>query len=252
MKEDVDAEAIAAVVSRSTGIPVDKMMEGEREKLLGMEDALRNRVVGQDEALEIVANAVRRGARRTAGPNRPIGSFMSSSAPPASARPSCPRPSAASSSATATKKTAWSASTCPNTPAPAPPPACSPTPGRRPEGADQAVRQQPFSVLLLDEIEKAAAGRLRRPAQCASTKAASPTARAAHELPQLRHHHDLQPRRARAGGRQVGRRDLGPHAGRGDGSIRAHFRPEFLNRVDEIVFFQRLGRTEIDRIVSCS
>jgi ATP-dependent Clp protease ATP-binding subunit ClpB len=76
VKEVVDEEAIAAVVSRWTGIPVDKMMEGEREKLLHMEEKLRQRVVGQEEALEIVANAVRRGRAGLQDPNKPIGSFM--------------------------------------------------------------------------------------------------------------------------------------------------------------------------------
>ena len=76
VKEVVDADAVAAVVSRWTGIPVDKMLEGEREKLLDMENALMKRVVGQDEALEIVSNAVRRARAGLQDPNRPIGSFM--------------------------------------------------------------------------------------------------------------------------------------------------------------------------------
>ena len=64
------------MVSRWTGIPVDKMLEGEREKLLRMEDELRNRVVGQEDALEAVANAVRRARAGLQDPNRPIGSFL--------------------------------------------------------------------------------------------------------------------------------------------------------------------------------
>ncbi|MBA3049649.1 Clp protease N-terminal domain-containing protein, partial [Brevundimonas sp.] len=74
--EVVDAEQIAQVVSRWTGVPVDKMLEGEREKLLKMEDALRARVVGQDEALEAVADAVRRARAGLNDPNRPLGSFL--------------------------------------------------------------------------------------------------------------------------------------------------------------------------------
>ena len=74
--EVVDAEQIAAVVSRWTGIPVEKMLEGEREKLLRMEDQLRARVVGQDEALEAVSDAVRRSRAGLSDPNRPIGSFL--------------------------------------------------------------------------------------------------------------------------------------------------------------------------------
>ena len=74
--EVVDAEQIAQVVSRWTGIPVDKMLEGEREKLLAMEDALRGRVVGQEEALVAVSDAVRRARAGLQDPNRPIGSFL--------------------------------------------------------------------------------------------------------------------------------------------------------------------------------
>ncbi|WP_296169078.1 AAA family ATPase, partial [uncultured Brevundimonas sp.] len=74
--EVVDAEQIAAVVSRWTGVPVEKMLEGEREKLLSMEDALRHRVVGQDAALEAVSDAVRRARAGLNDPNRPLGSFL--------------------------------------------------------------------------------------------------------------------------------------------------------------------------------
>jgi ATP-dependent Clp protease ATP-binding subunit ClpB len=64
------------VVSRWTGVPVEKMLEGEREKLLSMEDALRQRVVGQEEALLAVSDAVRRARAGLQDPNRPIGSFL--------------------------------------------------------------------------------------------------------------------------------------------------------------------------------
>src|SRR5262249_36014099 len=76
VKEVVDAEAIAAVVSRWTGVPVEKMLEGEKAKLLKMEDQLRNRVVGQEPALRAVSDAVRRARAGLQDPNRPIGSFM--------------------------------------------------------------------------------------------------------------------------------------------------------------------------------
>ena len=74
--EVVDDEQIAYVVSRWTGVPVDKMLEGERDKLLRMEDDLRNRVVGQAEALEAVSDAVRRARAGLKDPSRPIGSFL--------------------------------------------------------------------------------------------------------------------------------------------------------------------------------
>ncbi len=76
LKEEVDGEDIAAVVSRWTGIPVARMMEGERDKLLRMEEALRKRVVGQDEALRTVSSAVRRARAGIQDPARPIGSFI--------------------------------------------------------------------------------------------------------------------------------------------------------------------------------
>ena len=76
VREDVTEQDIAQVVSRWTGIPVDRMMEGEREKLLRMEDTLRTRVVGQEDALQAVANAVRRARAGLQDPNRPIGSFL--------------------------------------------------------------------------------------------------------------------------------------------------------------------------------
>lgn len=76
MKEAVTEEDIAAIVSRWTGIPVEKMLEGEREKLLNMEIALRSRVVGQDNALVAVSNAVRRARAGLQDPSRPIGSFL--------------------------------------------------------------------------------------------------------------------------------------------------------------------------------
>ncbi|MBY0307231.1 MAG: AAA family ATPase, partial [Phycisphaerales bacterium] len=76
VKEEVDAEAVAEVVGRWTGIPVSRLVEGEREKLLRMEDQLRKRVVGQDDGLRAVSDAVRRSRAGLGDPNRPIGSFL--------------------------------------------------------------------------------------------------------------------------------------------------------------------------------
>jgi ATP-dependent Clp protease ATP-binding subunit ClpB len=76
LKEEVDAEDIAEVVSKWTGIPVSRMLEGETHKLLRMEDNLRRRVVGQEQAITVVSNAVRRARAGIADPNRPIGSFI--------------------------------------------------------------------------------------------------------------------------------------------------------------------------------
>ncbi|MDH3726839.1 MAG: AAA family ATPase, partial [Myxococcales bacterium] len=76
LKEEVTEEDIAEVVSKWTGIPVSKMLEGEKDKLLHMEDRLRDRVIGQDEAVVAVSNAVRRSRAGLSEPNRPIGSFL--------------------------------------------------------------------------------------------------------------------------------------------------------------------------------
>ena len=76
LEEAVTPAHIAAVVSRWTGIPVEKMLEGEREKLLHMEEALKERVVGQDEAISAVSQAVRRARAGLQDPNRPLGSFL--------------------------------------------------------------------------------------------------------------------------------------------------------------------------------
>jgi ATP-dependent Clp protease ATP-binding subunit ClpB len=76
VKEEVDEDDVAAVVARWTGIPVDKLLEGETEKLVHMEERLHQRVVGQDEAVEAIANALRRSRTGLQDPNRPIGSFV--------------------------------------------------------------------------------------------------------------------------------------------------------------------------------
>ena len=76
LRTQVGAEEIAEVVSRATGIPVSKMMQGERDKLLHMEDALHQRVVGQDEAIQAVSDAIRRSRSGLSDPNRPLGSFL--------------------------------------------------------------------------------------------------------------------------------------------------------------------------------
>jgi len=76
LKEEVDAEEIAQIVARWTGIPVSRLLEGEMEKLLHMEERLHRRVVGQEEALRVVSNAVRRARAGLKDPNRPIGSFI--------------------------------------------------------------------------------------------------------------------------------------------------------------------------------
>ncbi|HVY90263.1 MAG TPA: ATP-dependent chaperone ClpB [Hyphomonadaceae bacterium] len=250
VKEEVDADAVAAVVSRWTGIPVDKMMEGEREKLLHMEDSLRGRVVGQDEALEIVSNAVRRARAGLQDPNRPIGSFI------------CVGPTGVGKTEL-TKALAeflfddehavlrldmseYMEKHAVSRMIGAPPGYV----GYEEGGAlTEAVRRRPYQVILFDEIEKAHPdvfntllqvlddGRLTdgqgRTVNFNNTVIIMTSNLGAHALAEDKSEGEISGHA----------RDAVMEA------IRAHFRPEFLNRVDEIVFFKRLGRAEIDRIV---
>ena len=250
VKEVVDAEAIAAVVSRWTGIPVDKMMEGEREKLLQMEDKLRERVVGQEEALEIVANAVRRGRAGLQDPNKPIGSFMFVG-PTGVGKTELTKALAEflfddDSAVLRIDMSEYMEKHAVSRLIGAPPGYV----GYEEGGAlTEAVRRRPYQVILFDEIEKAHPdvfntllqvlddGRLTdgqgRTVNFNNTVIIMTSNLGAHALAEDKSEGEISGQA----------RDAVMEA------IRAHFRPEFLNRVDEIVFFKRLGRTEIDRIV---
>jgi ATP-dependent Clp protease ATP-binding subunit ClpB len=250
VKEVVDAEAIAAVVSRWTGIPVDKMMEGEREKLLHMEDALRNRVVGQEDALEIVANAVRRGRAGLQDPNKPIGSFMFVG-PTGVGKTEVTKALAEflfadEHAVLRIDMSEYMEKHAVSRLIGAPPGYV----GYEEGGAlTEAVRRRPYQVILFDEIEKAHPdvfntllqvlddGRLTdgqgRTVNFNNTVIIMTSNLGAHAIADDKSEGDISGRT----------RDEVMEA------IRGHFRPEFLNRVDEIVFFKRLGRSEIDRIV---
>jgi ATP-dependent Clp protease ATP-binding subunit ClpB len=250
VKEEVDAEAIAAVVSRWTGIPVDKMMEGEREKLLGMEDGLRKRVVGQDEALEIVANAVRRARAGLQDPNRPIGSFIFVG-PTGVGKTELTKALAEflfddEHAVLRLDMSEYMEKHAVSRMIGAPPGYV----GYEEGGAlTEAVRRRPYQVILFDEIEKAHPdvfntllqvlddGRLTdgqgRTVNFNNTVIIMTSNLGAHAIADDKSEGDISGRT----------RDEVMEA------IRGHFRPEFLNRIDEIVFFKRLGRGEIDRIV---
>ncbi len=250
VKEEVDAEAIAAVVSRWTGIPVDKMMEGEREKLLGMEDGLRKRVVGQDEALEVVANAVRRARAGLQDPNRPIGSFIFVG-PTGVGKTELTKALAEflfddETAVLRLDMSEYMEKHAVSRMIGAPPGYV----GYEEGGAlTEAVRRRPYQVILFDEIEKAHPdvfntllqvlddGRLTdgqgRTVNFNNTVIIMTSNLGAHALAEDKSEGEVSGQA----------RDAVMEA------IRAHFRPEFLNRIDEIVFFKRLGRSEIDRIV---
>ncbi len=247
--EVVRPSDIAAVVSKWTGIPVDKMLEGEREKLLRMEEALRARVVGQEDALQAVSNAVRRARAGLQDPNRPIGSFLfvgptgvgKTELTKALAEFMFDDDSAVLRLDMSEFQEKHSVARLIGAP-----------PGYvgYDEGGvlTESVRRRPYQVVLFDEVEKAHPDLFNTLLQV------------------------LDDGRLTDGqGRTVDFKNtviimtsnLGADAlasgDEGDlttaqteavmAAIRAHFRPEFINRIDETVFFKRLGRSEIDHIV---
>jgi ATP-dependent Clp protease ATP-binding subunit ClpB len=250
VNEAVTEEQIAGVVSRWTGIPVDRMLQGERDKLMRMEDELRKRVVGQDEALKAVANAVRRARAGLQDPNRPIGSFLFLG-PTGVGKTELTKALAAflfddERAMVRIDMSEFMEKHSVSRLIGAPPGYVG-----YDEGGvlTEAVRRRPYQVILFDEVEKA------------------------HEdvfnvLLQV-----LDDGRLTDGqGRTVDFKNtiivltsnLGSDilAAQPDGAdlalaykdvmkiVRAHFRPEFLNRLDEIVLFRRLQRSDMATIVS--
>ncbi len=249
VSEVVRPENIAAVVSKWTGIPVDKMMEGERDKLLRMEDALRARVVGQEEALGAVSNAVRRARAGLQDPQRPIGSFLfigptgvgKTELTKALAEFMFDDDSAVLRLDMSEFQEKHSVARLIGAP-----------PGYvgYEEGGvlTEAVRRRPYQVVLFDEVEKAHPdlfntllqvlddGRLTdghgRTVDFRNTIIIMTSNLGADALAS-----------GDAGEISDAQRDSVMAA------VRGHFRPEFINRIDEIVFFKRLGRAEIDHVV---
>ncbi|MCR9195851.1 MAG: ATP-dependent chaperone ClpB [Hyphomonas sp.] len=249
VSEVVRPDHIAAVVSKWTGIPVDKMLEGEREKLLRMEDALRARVVGQDDALQAVSNAVRRARAGLQDPNRPIGSFLfvgptgvgKTELTKALAEFMFDDDSAVLRLDMSEFQEKHSVARLIGAP-----------PGYvgYDEGGvlTEAVRRRPYQVVLFDEVEKAHPdlfntllqvlddGRLTdgqgRTVDFKNTVIIM-TSNLGADAIASGDEGDLSPAQTEAV----------------SAAIRAHFRPEFINRIDETVFFKRLGRSEIDHIV---
>ncbi|OHB30218.1 MAG: ATP-dependent chaperone ClpB [Phenylobacterium sp. RIFCSPHIGHO2_01_FULL_69_31] len=247
--EVVDAEQIAAVVSRWTGVPVEKMLEGEREKLLRMEDSLRGRVVGQEEALVAVSDAVRRARAGLQDPNRPIGSFLFLG-PTGVGKTELTKSLAEFMFAdehaiTRLDMSEYMEKHSVSRMIGAPPGYVGYDEG----GAlTESVRRRPYQVVLFDEVEKAHPdvfnvllqvlddGRLTdgqgRTVDFRNTLIIMTSNLGSEHLAALADGEDVDKARPMV-------MDV----------VRHHFRPEFLNRIDEIILFKRLGRAEMDGIV---
>ncbi len=249
VQEVVDAETIAQVVSKWTGIPVDKMLEGEREKLLKMEDVLHGRVVGQDEAVTAVSAAVRRARAGLQDPNRPLGSFLFLG-PTGVGKTELTKALAAFlfDDDTAIARLDMSEFMEKHSVARligAPPGYV----GYEEGGVlTEAVRRRPYQVVLFDEIEKAHPdvfnvllqvlddGRLTdgqgRTVDFRNTLIILTSNLGSEYMTQLAEGADVDTVR-------------GPVMD----AVRAAFRPEFLNRLDEIILFSRLQRDQMGAIV---
>jgi ATP-dependent Clp protease ATP-binding subunit ClpB len=247
--EVVDAEQIAAVVSRWTGVPVEKMLEGEREKLLGMEDVLRQRVVGQDEALVSVSDAVRRARAGLQDPNKPIGSFLFLG-PTGVGKTELTKALAEfmfSDEAAVTRldMSEYMEKHSVSRMIGAPPGYVGYDEG----GAlTEAVRRRPYQVVLFDEVEKAHPDVFNVLLQVLDdgrlTDGQGRTVDFKNTLIIMTSNLGSEHLAALADGETVdAARPLVMD------SVRRHFRPEFLNRIDEIILFSRLGRSEMDGIV---
>jgi len=251
MKEEVDEEDIAEVVSRWTGVPVSKLLEGELQKLLHLEDQLHQRVVGQDQAVTSVAEAVLRARAGLKDPQRPIGSFIFLG-PTGVGKTELAKTLArtlfdSSDNIVRIDMSEYMEKHSVSRLVGAPPGYVGYEEGGQ---LTEAVRRKPYSVVLFDEIEKAHHdvfnvllqilddGRLtdsqgrtvdfKNTVVILTSNVGSP-----HLLDGIGHDNEI---------REDARDAV-------MGELRAHFRPEFLNRVDEIVLFKPLNLDEIERIV---
>ena len=249
VSEVVRPDDIARVVSKWTGVPVDKMMEGEREKLLRMEDALRARVVGQEDALSAVSNAVRRARAGLQDPNRPIGSFLMVG-PTGVGKTELTKALAEflfddDSAILRLDMSEFSEKHSVARLIGAPPGYVG-----YDEGGvlTEAVRRRPYQVILFDEVEKAHPDLFNTLLQVLDdgrlTDGQGRTVDFKNTLIIMTSNLGAD---ALASGDEGELTDGQREAVMG--AIGMHFRPEFINRIDETVFFKRLGRKEIDIIV---
>jgi len=248
-EEAVTPNHIAQVVSRWTGIPVDRMLEGEREKLLRMEDQLSKRVVGQAEAVKAVSTAVRRARAGLQDPNRPIGSFMFLG-PTGVGKTELTKALAQflfddEHALIRIDMSEYMEKHSVARLIGAPPGYV----GYEEGGAlTEAVRRRPYQVVLFDEIEKAHQDVFNVLLQVLDdgrlTDGQGHTVDFRNTLIVMTSNLGGEYLVAQAEGEDTDKvRDLVM------ADVRAHFRPEFLNRVDEIILFHRLKREQMGRIV---
>ena len=252
LKEEVDEEDIAKIVSKWTGIPVSRMLEGEVKKLVQMEERLRERGVGQDEALEIVANAIRRSRAGLSDPKRPIGSFIFLG-PTGVGKTETARALAEFLFDDEQAMVRIDMSEYMEKHAVARLIGAPPGYVGFDEGGQltEAVRRRPYAVILFDEIEKAHPdvfnillqvmddGRLTdskgRTVDFKNTVLIMTSNLGAAFLAGDAHKSDQDMEMARESVMRV---------------LREHFRPEFLNRVDDIVIFHSLGQAQLSKILN--
>jgi ATP-dependent Clp protease ATP-binding subunit ClpB len=250
LKEEVDAEDVAEVVAKWTGIPVSRLLEGEMQKLLHVEDRLRARVVGQDEALLLVANAVRRSRAGLGDPRRPIGSFLFMG-PTGVGKTELARALAEFlfNDEHAMVRLDMSEYMEKHTVARligAPPGYIGYDEGGQ---LTEAVRRRPYAVVLFDEIEKAhpdvfnALLQVLDDGRLTDGKGRTVDFRNTVVIMTSNVGSDLIQEASRRGESDERLKDKLMDV------LRHTFRPEFLNRVDETVIFKSLGREEIEKIV---
>ena len=250
LKEEVDAEDVAEVVAKWTGIPVSRLLEGEMQKLLHVEDRLRERVVGQDEALLLVANAVRRARAGLGDPRRPMGSFLFMG-PTGVGKTELARALAEFlfNDEHALVRLDMSEYMEKHTVARlvgAPPGYVGYDEGGQ---LTEAVRRRPYAVILFDEIEKAhpdvfnALLQVLDDGRLTDGKGRTVDFRNTVVIMTSNVGSDLIQESSRRGEDDERLKDKLMDV------LRHTFRPEFLNRVDETVVFKSLGKDEIARIV---
>ena len=249
VSEAVTADNIAGVVSRWTGVPVDKMLEGEREKLLSMEGALARRVIGQAEAVKAVSTAVRRARAGLQDPNRPIGSFMFLG-PTGVGKTELTKALASflfddETAMVRIDMSEYMEKHAVSRLIGAPPGYV----GYEEGGAlTEAVRRRPYQVVLFDEIEKAHPDVFNVLLQVLDDGRLTDGQGRTVDFRNV-----LIIMTSNLGSEYLALQKDGEDTGRVReevmGVVRSHFRPEFLNRVDEIILFHRLRRENMAAIV---